>query len=206
MKRFYSGVSVAPAENGFGVLLDGRAPRSPARHPLILPTQALARIVAAEWASQGETIDLVSMPATRLTHTVLDAIPAARAAVAAKVAEQAAADVLCYFADYPAGLVARQEAVWAPLIAWAGEALGLRFVRAAGVVHTPQSPKTLAAVEALAAAEDDFALGALALAAGTLGSAILALALARGRVTGAQAFAAAHLDEIYTTLARFVLR
>jgi chaperone required for assembly of F1-ATPase len=196
IKRFYSGVSVAPGEGGFAVLLDGRAPRSPGRRPLVLPTEALAEVVAAEWASQAETIDLVSMPATRLTHTVLDAIPAAHASVAAKVAEQAAADVVCYFADYPAGLVARQEAVWAPLITWAGEALGLRFERAAGIVHTAQPPETLVAVETIAAGLDDFALAGLALAASTLGSAILALALWRGRLTGGQAFAASHLDEI----------
>ena len=197
MKRFYSGVSVAPVDGGFGVLLDGRAPRSPARHPLVLPTEAVAEVVAAEWASQGESIKLVSMPATRLTHTVLDAIAPARAAVAAKLAEQATADVICYFADYPAGLVARQEAVWTPLIDWADEALSLRFERARGIVHAAQPPATLAAVRDLAAGTDDFTLAGLALAAATLGSAILALALWRGRVTGAQAFAASHLDEIF---------
>ena len=42
MKRFFKEVSVAPAKEGFAVLLDGRPIRTPAGKALTLPTETLA--------------------------------------------------------------------------------------------------------------------------------------------------------------------
>ena len=56
-KRFYKAAAAAEAEGGFAVQLDGRTPKSPARKPLIVPTKALAELVAAEWEAQVEFID-----------------------------------------------------------------------------------------------------------------------------------------------------
>ena len=196
-RRFYSGVSVAPSVTEFAILLDGRAPRSPRGRPLALPTRGAADLVAAEWSAQAASIDMASMPMTRLTHTALDGVAETRAETAASVARFAGADLVCYFAEGPTTLVARQEATWAPLIDWAREDLGLAFERSRGIAFRNQPPATLAAVEALAAGVADFALAGLALAAATFGSAILSLALWRGRVTGAEAFSASRLDEAF---------
>jgi chaperone required for assembly of F1-ATPase len=87
--------------------------------------------------------------------------------------------------------------VWAPLIDWAAHDLGLAFESAEGIVHREQPSETLEAVEALAAGLDDFRLAGLALAAQLFGSAILALALERGRLDGAAAFAASRIDETF---------
>jgi len=196
-KRFYSGVSVAAKDGNFAVLLDGRNPRSPKGAPLALPAEALAQAVAAEWEAQGEHVEFVSMPATRLAHTALDAVAASRADMAAEVARWAGSDLVCYFAEGPTSLVARQEALWAPLLEWARVDLGLVFERAAGIVHREQPRATLAGVEALAAGLDDFALAGLAFGTALFGSAIIALALMKGRLTGEQAFEAARLDEAF---------
>lgn len=196
-KRFYQAATAAPVEGGFGVMLDSRTLRTPAGARLALPAPALAALIAAEWDAQDSVIEHASMPATRLAFTAADRIGAARAATAAEVARHAGADLLCYFAEAPEALTRRQEARWTPLLDWAHGTLGLRFERAAGIVHRPQPRETLERAEALALALDDYALAGLALAAGTLGSVVLALALQRGRLGGDEAFALSRLDEAF---------
>jgi chaperone required for assembly of F1-ATPase len=154
-------------------------------------------VVADEWAAQGEFIAFPAMPATRLAFTALDRVPAARAALAAEVSRYAGADLLCYYAEAPEALLLRQTQRWGPLLDWAEAELGLRFERAAGVVHRPQPPETLARVEALAAELDDWGLTGLSYAAPLFGSAVLALAVQRARLTGDDAFEASRVDETY---------
>jgi chaperone required for assembly of F1-ATPase len=199
LKRFYAKVEVAPAEGGFAVTLDGRTPRSPERAPLVLPTQGLADLVAAEWEAQGAEIAANTMPATRLAWTAIAFAgnPALKADAAARLASFAGSDLLCYLAEWPKPLVERQRREWGLVIDWAERALGLRFQQVQGVIHTEQPPETLARVEALVAAEDAFTLAALAAASQLFGSAILALALRHGELTPADAFARARLDESF---------
>jgi chaperone required for assembly of F1-ATPase len=109
----------------------------------------------------------------------------------------AGSDLLCYFAEWPRPLVARQEAEWAPMIAWAETALGVSFHRAAGVVHQAQPEATVARIAALAAEEAPFVLAALVAAAPLFGSAILALALRHGELSAEDAFARSRLDESF---------
>jgi chaperone required for assembly of F1-ATPase len=196
-RRFYKDVFVQPNEGGFAIRLDGRTPRTPRGSPLVLPTHALADLIAEEWRGQGDLIAYASMPATRLAHTAIDAVAAARGPTVEGVVRYAGADLLCYFAESPARLVHRQERIWGPLLGWARDARGLVFTRAAGIVHHPQPPETLARVAALLEPMDDFTLAGMAFAAALFGSAILALALREGRINADEAMAAARLDEIF---------
>ena len=196
-KRFYKTAEAAALDEGFGVRLDGRALKTPQGRPLVLPTQASAELVAGEWAGQGERIIVADMPATRLAFTAIDRVAGAREEVAGEVARYAGADLLCYFAEAPEALAVRQQAGWAPLLDWASSELGLDLTPAAGIVHRPQPPQTLEAVEALALRLDDHALTGLAHAAALLGSAVLALALERGRIGGEEAFDLSRLDEAF---------
>ena len=196
-RRFYQAVSAASLEGGFGVMLDARTLRTPAGARLVLPSLALAELVASEWAAQEDVIDHGLMPATRLAFTAADRIGEARAATAAEIARQAGADLLCYFAEAPQALTERQEARWAPMLDWAAQSLGLHFERATGILHRAQPQTTLDRVEALAFALDDFALAGLALAAGLFSSTILALALQRGVLSGDEVFDLSRLDEAF---------
>jgi chaperone required for assembly of F1-ATPase len=196
-RRFYAKVDVEPVNGGFGVRLDGRAPKSLAGAPLVLPTEAAAQLVAGEWAAQGQEIDPGSMPATRLGWAALALDPGGRAAAVEHIASFAAADLLCYFASGPSSLVERQERRWGPVIAWAEGALEVRFRRTQSLVHEPQPRATLDRISELAAAEDAFALAGLVAAAGLFGSAILAFALRRGELTAEAAFELARLDETF---------
>jgi len=197
VRRFYRSVGVAPREGGWAVLLDGRAPKTPAGAPLVLPAEALARQLAAEWEAQVEFIRFPAMPATRLAFTAIDQLPGSHAEVAAEVARYAGSDLLCYFAESPTRLVERQAREWSPVLDWAERELDLRLERTAGVVHCPQPAATLARAETLAGALDVFALAALAHATALFGSALLAFALARGRLSGPEAFALSRLDEAH---------
>jgi chaperone required for assembly of F1-ATPase len=199
MRRFYQAADVAPAEGGgFAVRLDGRQPRSPQGQALVLPTEALAQLVADEWAAQGENILPETMPATKLAWGALTLADAGvRQGAVARVGGFAETDLVCYFADGPASLVERQERRWGAVIDWAGRELGAAFHRAQGVIHQPQPPQTIARIAALAAAESDFALAGLAAAASLFGSAILGFALRRGELTPEAAFELSRLDETF---------
>ena len=182
---------------GFAVNLDARMLRGPKGGQVILPTQALADQVAEEWAAQGERLDLARMHATRLANTAIESIPQARDATAQAIADYAASDLLCYFATDPAGLVDRQTRLWSPVLDRLQAQAGLRFIRAAGIVHQTQPPETLAQVKTLALAMDDFGLTGLAFGAALFGSAALAIALQRGWLSGEAAFDLSRLDEAW---------
>lgn len=197
IKRFWKTVAVEPGEGGWRVLLDGRSPKTPAGAALVLPTQGAARLVAGEWESQGEHLDASTMPATRLAATAIDRIPQSRAETAEEIARYAGSDGLCYFADGPQSLIAQQEAEWGPWLDWADRTLSVRLIRAEGIGHVAQPPESLIRVRDLALDLDDFALTGLATAVGLFGSAVLALALQRGALTGDTAYDLSRLEEAH---------
>lgn len=195
-KRFYKEASVGERDGMFVVLLDGRLARTPSRHPLALPSRALAEAVAAEWNALGETIDPARMPLTRLVNVAIDRVANEIAAVRAEIVRYAGSDLLCYRAGSPAGLVEAQAAAWDPVLDWARETFGARFTLAEGVTFAAQPAESVAAIRAqVARYAPPFALAALATATAITGSVLLALALARGRLSADEAWAAAHVDE-----------
>ncbi len=197
IRRFYKTVQVAPVEAGFAVLLDGRGAKTPAAAPLVVPTKALADLVAAEWRGAGENIAFVSMPATRLAFTAIDRTVVAREGMAASLAKQAEGDALCYGAEAPPSLVRRQDEAWTPWRDWGARELGLTFVPSSGLMHQPQPPQTLDGVRALAEALDDFRLTGLLFGAGLYESAILALAVQRRALDAVEAFELSRLEEAF---------
>jgi chaperone required for assembly of F1-ATPase len=193
-QRFYERAEVAGGGGEFGVVLDGRPVRTPARRPLAAPTSALAQALAAEWDAQRDAIDPARMPLTRLANTIIDGVVETPAAVAAEVERYLACDLLFYRAPGPAGLVARQGEAWDPVLAWARDALGARFMLAEGIVFVAQSPDALAAAGAVIP-KAPWPLGALHSVTTLTGSALIALAFMRGAVPLDAAWSAAHVDE-----------
>lgn len=194
-KRFWTAATVAPAAGGFTVHLDGRPVRTPAKAPLLLPTEALARAVAAEWAAQEGRLQPETMPATRAANSAIDKVAPQRAEVAALIAAYGGSDLLCYRAEAPETLVARQAAAWNPLLDWAAGALGAPLAVAAGVVPVDQPEASLARLAAEVAALNDFELAAFHDLVALSGSLVLALAVARGRLLPEAAWQAARIDE-----------
>jgi chaperone required for assembly of F1-ATPase len=193
-RRFYRHAGVEEAEDGFRVMLDGRPVRTPARRSLAAPTRALADALMAEWNAQGESIDPATMPLTRLANSIIDGVVNAPEPVAAEVEKYLGSDLLFYRAEGPQGLFERQAQQWDPIIGWAREALGARFVLAQGVVHATQPQGAVAAARA-AIPGDPWRLGAIHAITTLTGSALIALALLRRRLTADAAWEAAHVDE-----------
>lgn len=198
-KRFYKEATAAPLGDGFTVLLDGRGVKTPARTPLAVPTRALAEAMAEEWAGQGETIDPRIMWLTKLANTALDRVAPRRDKVIDEIASFAATDLVCYRADHPVELARRQAAHWSPLVDWAADEFGAELRVTESILHVVQDEAALAALRAAIASADDFALAALHNAVTLTGSAIIGLALLKGRLTAEQAFDAAHVDEAWQT-------
>jgi chaperone required for assembly of F1-ATPase len=195
--RFYREAAAIPDNGVWRIALDGKVVKTPARNPLSLPTQALAEAIAAEWAAQDAKVKPDTMPLMQLASTALDRVAPDRDRIVAETAGYAATDLVCYRADEPAELVARQAAAWDPLIDWLRERYDVSLRIAAGVMAVPQSDQALAALTRAVAIQDDFRLTALSVMTGAAGSLAIGLAVLEGRIGPEAATEAAQLDELY---------
>lgn len=194
-KRFYKETSVGEADGGFAILLDGRPVRTPAKLQLVVPTRALAEAIAQEWGAQGTHIDPATMPLSRLAITTIDGVARRMPEVAADIVKFAGSDLICYRADAPAGLVKLQSEAWDPVLAWVEAALGARFRLAEGVMPVEQDHAALERVAVAVAPFQAMALTCLHVMTTLMGSALLALAHAKGQLSAEDAWTAAHIDE-----------
>lgn len=198
IKRFWKAAGVEQVPEGWAVQLDGRTPKTPAGRKLVLPTEAAARLVAAEWEAQGEFLEPGTMPATRLASTAIDRVVEVMEAVADEITAYAGNDLTCYLAEAPQSLIERQEREWGAWRNWAEAKHDIRLVPVQGIVHQPQDQASLDRVKALALSLDHFQLSGLAMAVPLLGSAILGLALQQGELSGEAAYDLSRLDEAFT--------
>jgi chaperone required for assembly of F1-ATPase len=184
-------------EGGWGVTLDGRPLRTPARRELRVPSEPLATAIAAEWDAQDPDIRPETMPLTRLAATAIDRTAEKREEATAEVAGYAGTDLVCYRADHPAALAGRQQAAWQPLIDWAAGRYDAGLAVTTGIVPLAQSPASLGVYAGVVAALDDFRLTALHAATAACGSLVIALALLEGRLDAEGAFEVSQIDETF---------
>ena len=137
-KRFYNQVAIKDEADGTSVLLDGKPVRTPGKAAFLLPNAALAEAVAEEWRGQGARIDPATMPLTRLANSVIDGVKGHEEAVIGDVLNYAGSDLICYRAEVPSNLVARQTKHWDPVVVWAKQDLGVPMRLAEGVMHVAQ--------------------------------------------------------------------
>ncbi|WP_333795118.1 ATP12 family chaperone protein [Hyphomicrobium sp.] len=196
-KRFYTAAAVEARDGRYAILLDGRGVRTPAKGELLVPDEALASAIAAEWNAQGEHVDPASMPLTRLVNTAIDAVEARKGEVADDIVAFAGSDLLCYRADAPEALAERQAAAWNPILAWAARDLGCEFRLRAGLMPIDQPPETLQAVRAALVGADALSLAALHVLTTIGGSALIAIAHWHDRLSVDDAWAAVTVDETW---------
>jgi chaperone required for assembly of F1-ATPase len=194
-KRFYTAATVGSVDGGYAVLLDGRSVRTPKKTPLVVPKRALAEAVASEWAAQVSHIDPASMPTTRIVNTTLDAVIENAAAVAADLVAFAGHDALCYRAEGPRELRARQDAAHDPILAWATRVLGARLVIQGGIVPVEQPKPSIAAIATHVGSFSPWQLAPLHVVTTISGSAVIALAVASAQLSADGAWDAATVDE-----------
>ena len=198
-KRFYKEAFVKEVGGEFLVVLDGKTVKTPARHKLVLPDRALAEMVAHEFSSQRQTIDPAKMPVTRLVNSILDGVVDNMDVVRQDILEFVGNDMLFYRADSPKELVERQHRYWDPILEWIRKDYGARFMLTEGVMFVKQPDDSISTIgEALEAIESPYVLAALHSITTLCGSALIALAVWKGKISLPEAWKLAHLDEDWT--------
>jgi chaperone required for assembly of F1-ATPase len=199
VKRFWEQASVIEAGEGWSVALDGKPVRVPGGGPLSLPTRALAAGIAAEWQAAGGAVggemSYDDLPLTRLAGTVQERIAPNPGPVVLELARYGESDLLCYRAEQPQSLVARQAEQWQPWLDWARGTLGAELRTTAGIVHISQPESALTALTVAVARHDAHRLGALSILVPSYGSLVLGLAVAGGALSATEGHEIATLDE-----------
>ena len=198
-KRFWSGAAVEPDGAGWGIRLDGRPVKTPAKAPLIVPTEPMAQAIAAEWDAQQGEVRPETMPLTRAANSAIDKVTPQFDAVAAMLADYGGTDLLCYRAEAPEPLIARQSAAWDPLLDWAAVELGAPLTVATGILPVAQPPDSLARLTQAVQSHDPFRLTALHDLVAISGSLVIGLAIARGRLDAAAGWEVSRIDETWQT-------
>ncbi|MDA0338968.1 MAG: ATPase, partial [Proteobacteria bacterium] len=196
MKRFYKQAAATLVSDGFGVQLDGRQIKTPAKHPLVLPNEALANAIVDEWMAQGDEIIPQSMPLTGLSNAAIDLGADHRDGLVQAVAEYAGTDLLCYRAESPAALRSHQDEKWQPLLDWASGRLEASFVVTAGILHVRQDDRALDAARDYGAKHDGFGIVGLNKLTHAMGSFVLAMAVCETHIPVDEAFDLSVLDEL----------
>ncbi|MBN2741298.1 MAG: ATPase [Rhodobacteraceae bacterium] len=194
-KRFWKEASVDAGAQDFGVMLDGRPLRTPAKAELRVPTRAMAQAITAEWDAQEGVIRPETMPVTRSANAAIDKVSVQFDEVVDLLAEYGGTDLLCYRADGPEELILRQGQAWDVLLNWAEGEYGVRLKVTSGVIPVDQDAAALARLRAELAALSPFALAAMHDLISLTGSLILGLAVARGRLDAQQAWDLSRIDE-----------
>ena len=195
MKRFWDEVTVERTALGWEVALDGRKLRTARGVPQAVPTRALAEALAEEWRAQGETVDPAGFVLRDLADYAIDVVGPERDDAIARILKYAESDTLCYRAEPDEPLAARQRDVWEPLLKACEESHGVRFVRAAGVLHRLQPEATLARLRARLEALCPFQLAALQTLASLAASLVVGLAALEPGAGAEALYAAANLEQ-----------
>ena len=196
-KRFYKDAAVQPMDGGYAVGLDGRVPKTPGMKPVVVPSEAIALEMAAEWSAQGEFIDPETMPLVRLVNSAVEAGEEAMRALRDEIVKYAGNDLLLYRADSPEGLVRRQEQFWDAALVALARHLDVAFQPTVGILHQPQPPATLGKLAAALEDEPLLPLTAMNAITSITGSGLLAIGHRHGLLSAEETWLAAHVDEDY---------
>lgn len=197
MKRFWKEAVAVPENGGWGVALDGRPVRTPKRAPLVVPTEALGRAIAAEWQAQGDDVSPATMPLTGLANAAIDLATPDPAAFAEPIAAYATTDLFCYRDDRDAALQAEQVGAWNPHLAWAETRYDVEFTITQGILPVDQPAATVTALRAAVFAQDPWRMAVLTPLVTIGGSLVAGLAHVEELVDAETLWQAVSLDELY---------
>jgi chaperone required for assembly of F1-ATPase len=197
VKRFWKEVEVASEDGGWGIRLDGRPVKTPARASLVVPSKALADAIGDEWRSVGENVDPRTMPLTGIANAATDRVAPEKEAFAAGLARYAEADLACYRAEGPHELIDRQEQSWNSLLAWARRRYDVDFATTTGITHVTQPAATVERLSHAVEALDPFRLAGLSPLVTIGGSLVGALAVLERALTSEQVWDAVSLDDAW---------
>ena len=194
-KRFWQNAEVIVEGDQFGIALDGRPVRTPSKRPLVVPTQAMASQIVAEWNAQVERVDPVTMPWTRSANSALDKVPDQRSEVEAHLKGYADTDLLVYRAEGPIELIKRQAAGWDPVVKWAEAEYSIRLKITRGVMPVKQDPSFINSLAHFMTPMSHFELTGFHDLVTVSGSYLLAVAVAKDEVDSEVGWALSRIDE-----------
>jgi chaperone required for assembly of F1-ATPase len=195
VKRFWKNVEVRTDEGGWGVSLDGKPVRTPARAALIVRSEALAEAIAEEWRGAVDEIDPRAMPLTGLANAAIDHVTKDKAGFASGLARYAEADLASYRSEWPPQLVDRQAQSWDPLLAWGRRRFDIDFSTTSGLMHIPQPPATVERLAHEVLALDPFQLAGLSPLVTVGGSLLAALAVLEKAISPETGWQAVSVDD-----------
>ncbi len=199
MKRFWNTASIGAVEGGYSILLDGKPMHLPDGAVLRVEAEPLAQAIAEEWQTAGTAgeMSFADTPLTRLAGTAQQRIAPDPWPAIDAIARYAESDLLCYRAEAPEALVARQLHGWQPWLDWAAVTYDAPLRVGSGVAYVKQHRDSIAALRGAVAALDVAALVALGIAVPALGSLVLGLAMAEGKLDPVTAHELGALDELF---------
>lgn len=198
MKRFYKEVTLDTLSEGFGVFLDGRPLRTPAKTVMSVPSRGLAEAVQQEWASAGEEIKPEEMPVFSMAVTVLDRVTTQSETLCGELCDYAGNDVLFYRAGAEDNALDQQQAqLWTPWCEWASGKFGAQLAITDGLMPINQPPQFRGAVSGYLDPLSDWHLGILYRAVTLSGSFILGLAFFEREIDAEKLFRIAFLEELH---------
>ena len=195
MRRFWKEVTIELEAGGWGVRLDNRPVRTPARVPLLVPTEALAQSIADEWGAVTQQLDARAMPLTGLANAAIDRVAPHKDEFAQDLARYAEADLACYRAEGPSPLVERQAASWDALLDWGRRRYDVDFTTTCGVTHVDQPFATVDRLAHAVASLDAFRLTGLSPLVTIGGSLLAALAVLEKAMIAEEAWEAVTIDD-----------
>ena len=195
LKRFWEAVEVVPADDGFTVTLDGRNVRTPGKALLVVPTEEMAGKIATEWEAQQDRVDPRVMPWTRSANSAIDKLSVQRSEVEDHLIGYAGTDLVCYRAEGPVGLVARQIAAWDPILDWAEKRYSLRLLVTRGVMPVSQDAGSLAELRNVMSSMSNFAITGFHDLVTLSGSYVIALSVVENAQNPHAAWDLSRIDE-----------
>ncbi len=200
MKRFYNLAQVVEASPGsWQITLDGKPLQTPQKRVLAMPSANLAAAIAAEWNGQGDTVDMQTMPLTRLTTGAIDRVAPRRQEIIRDLVAYTETDLLRYRSSSPKALSDRQSTSWQPLLDWVENMIGVKLVPVEGIMALPAPQGQKDVLAGILENYDDFVLLGLTQASRISGSVVIALALLKGRLDGEMAYNVSLLEELWQT-------
>ena len=186
-----------PVAEGFLLHLDGKPFKTLKGREFMLPTQALAEAIVAEWNAQGEKILPDTMPFTRYATIALDVVADDRALIEKDLFGFCETDQLYFRETEDVKLLQRQKLELDPIIEWAEATCKIKILPSYGVMVTPQDVNCLNILQEKISALTDMQLSAFAIIVNSTASVVLALALLNEFITFDKAAKLSQLDEIY---------
>lgn len=186
--------TVAPQDRGYAVCANGQILQTPGKHPLVVPTGALAEAIASEWV-ESPRYNASRMKLTALAYTAIDRIAQQKDAIIEVLLAYVDTDTLSYRSTGSQKLAQLQDEQWDPVLARLKMHLGATWEVTNSIMPIDQPQQLHDAVARRFASLEAMELAAACMLASGFSSLALTLAVLEGDMDAAEAFRLSRLEE-----------